>query len=141
MGFGDMVCLSRCPPSSPAPGQNCYTLPDASDPCCNITVCDKPVPDPDQNVQKEGANSESKRPRVVDDFDLASSGENFLKYLVLDVTANCIREIHCLALDGFDLNTVHKLSSKEKKILAEPGFKPGAARWEARMLPLCQAAT
>ena len=77
MGFGDMVCLSRCPPSSPAPGQNCYTLPDASDPCCNITVCDKPVPDPDQNVQKEGANSESKRPRVVDDFDLASSGENF----------------------------------------------------------------
>ena len=32
-----------------------------------------------------------------------------------DVTANCICEIHCLALDGFDLNTVLKLSSKEKK--------------------------
>ena len=43
MGFGDMVCLSRCPPTAPAPGQNCYTLPDASDPCCNITVCDDPV--------------------------------------------------------------------------------------------------
>ena len=27
-------------------------------------------------------------------------------------------EIHCLALNGFDLNTGHKLSSKEKKILA-----------------------
>ena len=51
----------------------------------------------------------------------------FLWYLVLDVTANCICEMHCLALDGFDLNAVHKLSSKEKKILAEPGFKPGAA--------------
>ena len=38
-----------------------------------------------------------------------------LQYLSLDVTANWIREIHCLALDGFDLNTVHKLSSKEKK--------------------------
>ena len=38
-----------------------------------------------------------------------------LQYLSLDVTANWIREIHCLALDGFDLNTVHKLSNKEKK--------------------------
>ena len=35
--------------------------------------------------------------------------------LALDVTANCICELHCFALDGFDLNTVHKLSSKEKK--------------------------
>ena len=26
-----------------------------------------------------------------------------------------ICEIHCIALDGFDLYTVHKLSSKEKK--------------------------
>ena len=45
-----MVCLSRCAPtSSAAPGQNCYTLPDASDPdCCNITVCDEPSLDPDQ---------------------------------------------------------------------------------------------
>ena len=48
--YGDMVCLSRCAPtSSAAPGQNCYTLPDASDPdCCNITVCDEPSLDPDQ---------------------------------------------------------------------------------------------
>ena len=53
MGYGDMVCLSRCPPTAPAPGQNCYTLPDASDPCCNITVCDKPFLDPSQNVKKE----------------------------------------------------------------------------------------
>ena len=41
------------------------------------------------------------------------------------------------ALVGFDLITVHALSSKE--ICAEPGFKPGAAGWEARMLPLCYA--
>ena len=47
--YGDMVCLSRCPPTaSAAPGQNCYTLPDASDPCCNITVCDEPSLDPEQ---------------------------------------------------------------------------------------------
>ena len=35
--------------------------------------------------------------------------------LAPDITANCICEIHCLALDWFDLNTVHKLSSQEKK--------------------------
>ena len=33
-----------------------------------------------------------------------------------DVTANCQCEIHCLVLDGFNLNTVHKLSSNEKKL-------------------------
>ena len=45
---------------------------------------------------------------------LTSCIKPFLYYLDLDVTANCICEIHCLALDGFDLYTVHKLSSKEK---------------------------
>ena len=58
MGYGDMVCVSRCPPTAPAPGQNCYTLPDASDPCCNITVCDKPFLDPSQNVRKKEEDSE-----------------------------------------------------------------------------------
>ena len=51
-------------------------------------------------------------------------------YLALDVTTNCICEIHGITLDGFNLNTAHKLSSKEKKILTEPGFKPGAASWK-----------
>ena len=46
-------------------------------------------------------------------------------------TANCICEIHCLAQDGFDLNTVHKLSSQEWKISAELGLEPRAAGWEA----------
>ena len=63
-----------------------------------------------------------------------------LLYLAVDATSNCICEIHCLALDGYNLNTVHKLSSKEKKFLAEPGFDIGAAGLEARMLPLCYAA-
>ena len=40
----------------------------------------------------------------------------FLKYLALGITTNCICGIHCLALDGFNLNTGHKLSSKEKKL-------------------------
>ena len=40
----------------------------------------------------------------------------FLEYLALDIPANCTGEIHYLALDGFDLNTLHKLSSKENKI-------------------------
>ena len=39
----------------------------------------------------------------------------FFVVLSSDITANCIGEINCLALDGFDLYTVHKLSSKEKK--------------------------
>ena len=39
----------------------------------------------------------------------------FLWCLALDVTADCICEIHCLALDGLYLNTVCNLSSKEKK--------------------------
>ena len=60
--------------------------------------------------------------------------------IVLDVTAYCICEIHWLALNGFNLNAVHKLRSKEKKLLAELGFEPGAGGWEARMLPLCYAA-
>ena len=43
-------------------------------------------------------------------------GKNiFLEYLAVDVKANCICEIHCFALDELDLNTVLKLSSKEKK--------------------------
>ena len=50
----------RCPPTAPAPGQNCYTLPDISDPCCNITVCDDPVLDPKENVDKE-----QKQPRIL----------------------------------------------------------------------------
>ena len=33
--------------------------------------------------------------------------------LALDVTANCICEIHCSAIDGFNLSTVHKLSRKK----------------------------
>ena len=44
-----------------------------------------------------------------------SSSKSFSQYLAMGVTANCICEIHCIALDGFDLSTVHKLSSKEKK--------------------------
>ena len=39
----------------------------------------------------------------------------FLYYLAMGITANCICEIFLLALDGFDLNAVHKLSSNEKK--------------------------
>ena len=60
----------------------------------------------------------------------------FFKYL-----AKCICEINCLAQDGFDLNAVHKLSIQEKEILAKPGFKLWAAGWEARILPMCYAAT
>ena len=62
IGNGDIVCLARCSPTTkPSPGQNCYTLADASDPCCNVTVCDDPVLDPDQNVLKEGINSRPSR--------------------------------------------------------------------------------
>ena len=54
--------------------------------------------------------------------------------------ANCIGEIVCLELGGFDLNAAHKLRTEEKKILAQSGFEPGAAGWEAGVLPLCYAA-
>ena len=46
-----------------------------------------------------------------------------LLYLALDVTAKCICEILCLALDGFDLNTAHKLSNKDKKNLGGAGIQ------------------
>ena len=49
----------------------------------------------------------------------------FLHYLALDVTENCICEIQCLALDGFDLNTVHKLSRRERKSWQSWDSKPG----------------
>ena len=42
--------------------------------------------------------------------------DDFCSTLTMDVTANCICKIHCLALDGFDRNTVHKLYSKEKNL-------------------------
>ena len=65
--------------------------------------------------------------------------KSLLLCLTLNVTANSVCEIHCLALDGFDLNAVHKLIVK-RKISAELGFEPGAAEWEARMLHLCYTA-
>ena len=45
--------------------------------------------------------------------------------LGLDVSANCICEIHCIALDGFDTNTVHKLSCKDKKSQQSLDSNPG----------------
>ena len=41
--------------------------------------------------------------------------DTFLMYFILDVTTNCICEVHCLALDGFDRNALQKLGSKEKR--------------------------
>ena len=38
-----------------------------------------------------------------------------VQYLAVDISANWNCEIHSLALDGFDHNAVHKLSSEEKK--------------------------
>jgi len=80
VGYGDMVCLSRCPPpvvasALAAPGQNCYTLPDISDPCCNITVCDDPVLDPEENVPKEEAFNDDQN-GANDDQDTAASTTN-----------------------------------------------------------------
>ena len=46
-------------------------------------------------------------------------------YVALDITSNCICKIHWLLLDSFDLNTVHKLSSKEKKSLRSPDWSLG----------------
>ena len=43
----------------------------------------------------------------------------------MDITSNCICEIYCLALDWFDLNTVPKLSSKEKKSWLSQDSNPG----------------
>ena len=43
----------------------------------------------------------------------------------MDVTANCISEIACVALDEFDLYTVHKLRSKEKKSRLSQDLNPG----------------
>ena len=50
---------------------------------------------------------------------------HFLFCLALAVTANCNCEIHCIALDGYNLNTVHKLSSKEKKSQPSWDLNPG----------------
>ena len=56
---------------------------------------------------------------------IGSLGKFYLYCLTLDVTLNCIKEIHCLALDGFVLNTVHKLSSKDKKSRLGLNLNPG----------------
>ena len=69
----------------------------------------------------------------------------FFKYLAMDITPTCICEIHCLALDGFDLNTVRKLSSKEKKSQlsqdSNPGLLGGKQEWflcASQPLKMCQ---
>ena len=58
-------------------------------------------------------------PRIKQSFSVnnifGESVSYLFKYIALDVPPNCICEIHCIALDGFNLNTVHILSSKEKK--------------------------
>ena len=77
MGWGDLVCLARCPPTTPGLGEDCYTLPDVTDSCCNFTVCDKPtlaVPDvervPGLLQEKEMVLSplteRAKQPRLID---------------------------------------------------------------------------
>ena len=48
-------------------------------------------------------------------YTLVKALKLFLLYLDLDVTAYWVCEIHCLALDGFELETVYPLSSKEEK--------------------------
>ena len=45
---------------------------------------------------------------------IISNHRDVFVVLSFDVTTYCICEIHCLELDGFDLNTVHKLICKEK---------------------------
>ena len=50
---------------------------------------------------------------------------NFFSYLALNVTANCISEIHYIALDCLYLNTVLQLSSKEKKSQLSRDSNPG----------------
>ena len=77
MGWGDLVCLARCPPTTPGLGEDCYTLPDVTDACCNLTVCDKPtilVPDVERvpGLEVEGGRQLSplteraKQPRGID---------------------------------------------------------------------------
>ena len=50
--------------------------------------------------------------------------ECFLQYLAQDITPNGISGIHCLAQDGFDLNTVHKICTKEKKNIKPVVLRP-----------------
>ena len=58
--------------------------------------------------------------RSTSKLDLISSWELH----ALDITATSICEIHYLALDGFDVNTAHKLSSKEKKYRQSRDWNP-----------------
>ena len=66
------------------------------------------------------------------------TGSNYFSMLII---YNLTKIGLQVSLDGFDLSTVHIQNSKEKKISAESGFELGAAGWEARMLPLCYAAS
>ena len=58
----------------------------------------------------------------------------------MDITAKCICGIHCVALDGFDLNTFHKLIIEEKKWRSGDSNLGPLGFPEARMLPLCYSA-
>ena len=59
-------------------------------------------------------------------------------FVVLSSGLCCTAFVKSLAaLDVFDLNTVHNLSSYE---MAEPGFEPGALGAKREHYPLCYAA-
>jgi hypothetical protein len=78
MGWGDLVCLARCPPTTPGLGEDCYTLPDVTDACCNFTVCDKPtleVPDVERVPEPlETLAGRGKQPRVLEGGEGVTEG-------------------------------------------------------------------
>ena len=83
MGFGDVFCLPRCQPTQPELGEDCYTLPDVTDNCCTVTVCDKPRHVGPDVVKIQLTNSSApgggleKQPRM-NDLPAAGEGEIYI---------------------------------------------------------------
>ena len=61
-------------------------------------------------------------------------------FVVLGFAANCICKIPRISARSV-WYLLFTNQAVEKKILGEPGLKPGTAGWEARMLPLCYTAS
>ena len=78
---------------------------------------DEKYDEADDAERKRDSSNEQRRSRVRIPFarDNYFFVDIVVEYLALDITANCFCKIIYLALDGFNLNTVNKLSSKEKK--------------------------
>ena len=84
--------------------------------------------------------------RAITTAQMFAKINNLILYYFLQCLGQALTALHLHNpllendMGSISISTVHKLSSSDEKLLAEPGIKPEAAGWEAQTQPLCYAA-